>query len=59
MATGIDMLNALPDQRWHSVQWQAYTSSGMAVTSNRTAAQGHPPVTGSAGRFISDIAMLL
>jgi hypothetical protein len=22
-ATGIDRLNALPDQRWHSVQWQA------------------------------------
>jgi hypothetical protein len=21
--TGIDRLNALPDQRWHSVQWQA------------------------------------
>jgi hypothetical protein len=52
------MLKALPDHCWQSVQWQAYTSSGNVVTSNRIASQGHPPVNGNAGRFILVIALL-
>jgi hypothetical protein len=29
--TGMDMPKALPDWRWHSVQWQAVTRIGSAV----------------------------
>src|SRR5258708_3497972 len=49
--TGIGRLKALPDQRWHSVQWQAWTNSGIAMTANRTASQVHPPVRGRVGRL--------
>jgi hypothetical protein len=55
----MDILNALPDHCWHSVQWQAYVSSGIAVTSNRTAPQGQPPLIGNTGRSIGMIGMLL
>jgi hypothetical protein len=58
-ATGIDRLKALPDQRLHSLQWQAWTNSGHAITSKRTASHGHPPVSGRAGIFFGIIAQLL
>jgi hypothetical protein len=32
VVTGMDMPKALPDWRWHSVQWQAATRIGSAVS---------------------------
>ena len=57
--TGIDRPNALPDHRWHSVQWQAKIRSGIALTAKRTAAQGQPPVRGRAGGCNLPIVKLL
>src|SRR5262245_45839717 len=42
--TIIDMPKALPDWRWHSLQWQATTRIGAAVSVYRTDPHWHPPV---------------
>jgi hypothetical protein len=39
----MDMPKALPDWRWHSLQWQAATRIGSVVNTYRTEPHWHPP----------------
>jgi hypothetical protein len=42
--TGMNMPKALPDWRWHSLQWQAPKRIGSVVNTKRTEPHWHPPV---------------
>jgi hypothetical protein len=41
------MPKALPDRRWHSLQWQATTRIGSAANTYRTEPHWHPPLKGA------------
>jgi hypothetical protein len=40
----MNMPKALPDWRWHSLQWQAPKRIGSVVNTKRTEPHWHPPV---------------